>query len=63
MFRILTQVKGFWAKCAKLVIYKHQNKIDMKRKEVMNKHLDFLLTQVRRDLIILIIIHMPMPVN
>eukprot|EP00959_Pyramimonas_sp_CCMP1952_P286900 5999669-Pyramimonas_sp.AAC.1 len=46
--KIAKEVKAFWTKCAKLVLYKHQTTIDMKRKEVMDKHLDFLLTQGQR---------------
>lgn len=45
---IAREVKKFWQKIEKVVQFKQQTKIDEKKKEVMDKHLDFLVGQTEK---------------
>ena len=45
---IAREVKRFWQKIEKVVMFKHQTKLDEKKKEVLDKHLDFLVGQTER---------------
>ncbi|MED6221560.1 Pharynx and intestine in excess protein 1 [Stylosanthes scabra] len=42
---ISKDVKKFWTKIEKLVIYKHQMELDEKKKKALDKQLEFLLGQ------------------
>ncbi|KAL6522407.1 Pharynx and intestine in excess protein 1 [Orobanche minor] len=45
---ISKDVKKFWAKIEKLVLYKHQLELDEKKKKALDKQLEFLLGQTER---------------
>ncbi|KAA8518825.1 hypothetical protein F0562_016401 [Nyssa sinensis] len=45
---ISKDVKKFWMKIEKLVLYKHQLELDEKRKKALDKQLEFLLGQTER---------------
>ncbi|KAL2612977.1 hypothetical protein R1flu_024669 [Riccia fluitans] len=45
---IAKDVKKFWMKVEKLVMYKHQLELEERRKKALDKHLDFLLGQTER---------------
>lgn len=45
---ISKDVKKFWTKIEKLVLYKHQIELDEKKKKALDKHLEFLLGQTER---------------
>uniref|UniRef100_A0A5B7AQU5 DNA helicase n=1 Tax=Davidia involucrata TaxID=16924 RepID=A0A5B7AQU5_DAVIN len=45
---ISKDVKKFWMKIEKLVLYKHQLELDEKRKKTLDKQLEFLLGQTER---------------
>ncbi|XP_073264263.1 protein PHOTOPERIOD-INDEPENDENT EARLY FLOWERING 1 isoform X3 [Populus alba] len=45
---ISKDVKKFWVKIEKLVLYKHQMELDEKKKKALDKHLEFLLGQTER---------------
>ncbi|KAI4319598.1 hypothetical protein MLD38_033179 [Melastoma candidum] len=45
---ISKDVKKFWMKIEKLVLYKHQLELDVKKKKVLDKQLEFLLGQTER---------------
>ncbi|KAL3680093.1 hypothetical protein R1sor_023049 [Riccia sorocarpa] len=45
---IAKDVKKFWMKVEKLVMYKHQLVLEERRKKALDKHLDFLLGQTER---------------
>lgn len=45
---ISKDVKKFWMKIEKLVLYKHQLEVDEKRKKALDKQLEFLLGQTER---------------
>lgn len=45
---ISKDVKKFWTKIEKLVIYKHQLELDEKKKKALDKQLEFLLGQTER---------------
>ncbi|CAI9765682.1 unnamed protein product [Fraxinus pennsylvanica] len=45
---ISKDVKKFWTKIEKLVLYKHQLELDEKKKKVLDKQLEFLLGQTER---------------
>ncbi|CAA6665108.1 unnamed protein product [Spirodela intermedia] len=45
---ISKDVKKFWIKIEKLVLYKHQLELEEKKKKVLDKQLDFLLGQTER---------------
>lgn len=45
---IAREVKRFWQKIEKVVMFKHQAKLDEKKKEVRDKHLDFLVGQTEK---------------
>lgn len=45
---IAREVKKFWQKIEKVVNFKQQAKLDEKKKEVMDKHLDFLVGQTEK---------------
>ncbi|XP_022940291.1 protein PHOTOPERIOD-INDEPENDENT EARLY FLOWERING 1 [Cucurbita moschata] len=45
---ISKDVKKFWMKIEKLVLYKHQMELDEKKKKALDKHLEFLLGQTER---------------
>ncbi|CAM6104661.1 unnamed protein product [Calypogeia fissa] len=45
---IAKDVKKFWMKVEKLVMYKHQLNLEEQRKKALDKHLDFLLGQTER---------------
>lgn len=45
---ISKDVKKFWTKIEKLVLYKHQLELEEKKKKVLDKQLDFLLGQTER---------------
>ncbi|KAL6523219.1 Pharynx and intestine in excess protein 1 [Orobanche gracilis] len=45
---ISKDVKKFWAKIEKLVLYKHQLEFDEKKKKALDKQLEFLLGQTER---------------
>eukprot|EP00850_Spirogloea_muscicola_P024846 SM001628S02406 [mRNA] locus=s1628:3:2002:- [translate_table: standard] len=42
------EVKRFWAKIEKLVVYKQQLQIEQRKKAALDRHLDFLLGQTER---------------
>ena len=46
--RVASEVMQFWIKIEKVVRFKAQSAIDSKRKEVMDKHLDFMMQQTER---------------
>ncbi len=46
--KISRHVQQFWVKIDKLVVYKHQSKLEAKRREAMDRHLSFLVTQTER---------------
>ncbi|KAF6138040.1 hypothetical protein GIB67_042945 [Kingdonia uniflora] len=48
---ISKDVKKFWAKIEKLVVYKHQLELDEKKKKTLDKQLNFLLGQTERYLL------------
>lgn len=45
---ISKDVKKFWLKIEKLVLYKHQTELDEKKKKALDKQLEFLLGQTER---------------
>ncbi|XP_024535951.1 protein PHOTOPERIOD-INDEPENDENT EARLY FLOWERING 1 [Selaginella moellendorffii] len=45
---IAKEVKKFWVKIEKLVVYKHQLAVEQKKKKALDKHLNFLLGQTER---------------
>ncbi|WCJ28793.1 SNF2 domain-containing protein / helicase domain-containing protein [Euphorbia peplus] len=45
---ITKDVKKFWVKIEKLVLYKHQMELDEKKKKALDKQLEFLLGQTER---------------
>ncbi|KAJ6715429.1 HELICASE SRCAP-RELATED [Salix viminalis] len=45
---ISKDVKKFWVKIEKLVLYKHQMELDEKKKKALDKQLEFLLGQTER---------------
>ncbi|KAL1533985.1 Pharynx and intestine in excess protein 1 [Salvia divinorum] len=45
---ISKDVKKFWIKIEKLVLYKHQLELDVKKKKALDKQLEFLLGQTER---------------
>ncbi|EPS62733.1 chromatin remodeling complex subunit, partial [Genlisea aurea] len=45
---ISKEVKKFWTKIEKLVVYKHQLELDVKKKKALDKQLEFLLGQTER---------------
>lgn len=45
---ISKDVKKFWMKIEKLVLYKHRTELDEKKKKALDKHLEFLLGQTER---------------
>eukprot|EP00850_Spirogloea_muscicola_P024352 SM000679S20530 [mRNA] locus=s679:1:1916:- [translate_table: standard] len=45
---IAREVKRFWAKIEKLVVYKQQLQIEQRKKAALDRHLDFLLGQTER---------------
>ncbi|KAH6755036.1 SNF2 domain-containing protein / helicase domain-containing protein [Perilla frutescens var. hirtella] len=45
---ISKDVKKFWTKIEKLVLYKHQLELDVKKKKALDKQLEFLLGQTER---------------
>ncbi|MCI04674.1 protein PHOTOPERIOD-INDEPENDENT EARLY FLOWERING 1-like, partial [Trifolium medium] len=45
---ISKDVKKFWTKIEKLVLYKHQMELDEKKKKALDKQLEFLLGQTER---------------
>lgn len=45
---ISKDVKKFWTKIEKLVLYKHQLELDQKKKKALDKQLEFLLGQTER---------------
>ena len=45
---VANEIMHFWIKVEKVVRFKAQSTIDSKRKEVMDKHLDFMLGQTER---------------
>ena len=45
---ISKDVKKFWIKIEKLVLYKHQMELDEKKKKALDKQLEFLLGQTER---------------
>ena len=44
----LVQVRKFWVKVEKIVDYKRQSVVDGRKKEAMDKHLSFLLSQTQK---------------
>lgn len=45
---ISKDIKKFWTKIEKLVLYKHQMELDEKKKKALDKQLEFLLGQTER---------------
>jgi len=46
--KVARSVKKFWSQMEKLVVSKHQAKVDEKKKQVLDKHLNFLVDQTER---------------
>jgi len=46
--KVARGVKKFWSQMEKLVVSKHQAKVDEKKKQVLDKHLNFLVGQTER---------------
>lgn len=46
--RISTHVMKFWGKIDKLVSYKHKSRLDAMKRALMDKHLNFLVSQTER---------------
>lgn len=62
---ITKDVKKFWVKIEKLVLYKHQLEMEEKKKKALDKQLDFLLGQTERYSTMLAenLVDMPNPCN
>lgn len=45
---IAKDVKKFWTKIEKLIVYKHQLELEGRKKKALDKHLDFLVGQTER---------------